>query len=59
MGKRDIDVLVQEADRLRAEYLDAVNRSDLESALRVGAEELVPCRSGSRRRMRSSTIRSQ
>jgi hypothetical protein len=42
MERHETDELVREADRLRVKYLDAFNRHDLETALRIGAEELMP-----------------
>jgi hypothetical protein len=42
MGMRDTSGLVREAERLRVAYLGAFNRGDLATALRIGADELVP-----------------
>ena len=42
MARFGVRKLAKEADRLRAEYLDAVNRGDPTSALRIGTEQLLP-----------------
>ena len=42
MGEPEIDDLVDEAEGARLDYLDAVDRHDLEAAYRLAVERLVP-----------------
>lgn len=42
MTGAEVHALIQEADRLQQAYLDAYNRQDLETSLRIGADQLLP-----------------